>query len=119
MFVYEADADTDIAMVRQMVKKLIESSDADTALLVVDSLEQLGGKSVTADLSTLAESIDVVIIAGTTDASFLAAKEVAAAACFREADDGSVELEVLQAGQEDSTVLKFLYEADFYRFNEQ
>jgi replicative DNA helicase len=123
VFVYEFQDELEVAVVRELTKKLQESPDKASCLVVVDSLEKVerkGGtiQSVAAQLKGLADSLDVLILAATTDPTLLASKDADYASVFRLASPGQVELEVLRAGRESSTVARFRYEPEFCRFTE-
>ncbi len=91
--------------------------------MVVDALERItkrGGTAsvVASQLKSVADSMDVLILAATTDPTLLSSRDADYAAVFRESKDGSVELEVLQSGRENSTIVSFRYESDVCRFTE-
>ena len=123
VFVFEADDELEPALVQQLVKKLLDAEADSACLVVIDSLEKLsrdsGAAKVVSQLKTLADRLDVLILAATTDPTLLASRDADLAAVFRESSGGGVELEVLQAGNESSTVVTFSYEPDFCRFVER
>ena len=123
VFVYEFQDELEIAVVRELTKKLLESPEKESCLVVVDSLERVerkGGtiQSAAAELKGLSDSLDVLILAATTDPTLLASKDADYASVFRLASPGQVELEVLRAGRESSTVARFRYDAELCRFSE-
>jgi hypothetical protein len=123
VFVYEFQDELEIAVVRELTKKLLESPEKESCLVVVDALERVERKgdtiqSAAAELKGLSDSLNVLILAGTTDPTLLASKDADYASVFRLASPGQVELEVLRAGRESSTVARFRYEADLCRFSE-
>ena len=123
VFVFEVEDELELALVRELVKKLLNADADSSCLVVIDSLEKVArgaaaGK-VVSQLKSLADQLDVLILAATTDPTLLASRDADLAAVFRESTTGGVELEVLQAGKESSTVVTFSYEPDFCRFVEQ
>ncbi len=123
VFVYEFQEELEIAVIRELTKKLLDTPEKESCLVVVDSLERVerkGGtiQSAAAQLKALSDSLDVLILAATTDPTLLASKDADYASVFRLASPGQVELEVLRAGRESSTVARFQYEADLCRFSE-
>jgi len=123
VFVYEFQDELEIAVVRDLTKKLQESPEKASCLIVIDALERIerkggGIQSAASELKGLADSLDVLILAATTDPTLLASKDADYASVFRQASPGQVELEVLRAGRENSTVARFLYEAEYCRFTE-
>ncbi len=123
VFVYEFQDELEIAVVRELTKKLLESPEKESCLVVVDSLERVerkGGtlQSAASELKGLSDSLNVLILAATTDPTLLASKDADYASVFRLASPGQVELEVLRAGRESSTVARFRYEAELCRFSE-
>ena len=122
VFVFEVENELELALARELVKKLLDADADSTCLVVIDSLEKvgrgLGAGKVISQLKSLADSLDVLILAATTDPTLLASRDADLAAVFRESTTGGVELEVLQAGSESSTVVTFSYEPDFCRFVE-
>ena len=122
VFVYEAQGDLELALVQELVKKIIAADADSSCLVVIDSLEKVvrdgGAGKVVSQLKNLADQLDVLILAATTDPTLLASRDADLAAVFRESSSGGVELEVLQAGNESSTVVTFSYEPDFCRFTE-
>ena len=123
VFVYEFQEELELAVVRELAKKLQESLDKESCLVVLDSLERVerkGGtiQSAVSQLKSLSDSLDVLILAATTDPTLLASKDADYASIFRLASPGQVELEVLRAGRERSTVARFRYEPEYCRFTE-
>ncbi|GMR22871.1 MAG: hypothetical protein BMS9Abin37_1249 [Acidobacteriota bacterium] len=126
VFVYEAEDELELTLVQELVKKLLDADADSSCLVVIDSLEKVaresGAGKVVSQLKSLADRLDVLILAATTDPTLLASRDADLAAVFRESSSsggGGVELEVLQAGNESSTVVTFSYEPDFCRFVEQ
>jgi hypothetical protein len=112
-----------VAVVRDLTKKLQESPEKGSCLVVIDSLERVekkggGIQSAASQLKALADSLDVLILAATTDPTLLASKDADYASVFRQTSPGQVELEVLRAGRESSTVARFRYEPEYCRFTE-
>jgi hypothetical protein len=123
VFVYEFQDELEVAVVRELTKKLQESPDKASCLVVVDSLERVerkggGIQSAASELKGLADSLDVLVLAATTDPTLLASKDADYASVFRQASPGQVELEVLRAGRERSTIARFRYEPEYCRFTE-
>ena len=123
VFVFEVENELELALVRELVKKLLDADAESSCLVVIDSLEKVardgGAGKVISQLKSLADQLDVLILAATTDPTLLASRDADLAAVFRESTTGGVELEVLQVGNESSTVVTFSYEPDFCRFVEQ
>ncbi len=123
VFVFEVEDELELALVRELVKKLLDADAESSCLVVIDSLEKValdgGAGKVVSQLKSLADQLDVLILAAATDPTLLASRDADLAAVFRESTTGGVELEVLQAGNESSTVVTFSYEPDFCRFVEQ
>jgi hypothetical protein len=123
VFVCEFQDELELAVARDLTKKLQESSEKGSCLVVIDSLERVerkggGIQSAASQLKALADSLDVLILAATTDPTLLASKDADYASVFRQTSAGQVELEVLRAGRESSTVARFRYEPEFCRFTE-
>jgi hypothetical protein len=123
VFVYEFQDELEVALVRELTMKLQESPEKASCLVVLDSLERVERKGGTiqiaaSQLKGLSDSLDVLILAATTDPTLLASKDADYAAVFRVASPGQVEIEVLRAGRESSTVARFRYEAEYCRFTE-
>ena len=122
VFVFEVEDELELVLVRELVKKLLDAGAESSCLVVIDSLEKVardgGAGKVISQLKSLADQLDVLILAATPDPTLLASRDADLAAVFRESTTGGVELEVLQAGNESSTVVTFSYEPDFCRFVE-
>jgi hypothetical protein len=123
VFVYEFQNEIEIPLIRELTKKLQEAPESDSAVVILDSLERVerkGGtlQSVASQLKEVAESLDVLILAATTDSTLLGSRDADYASVFRTSASGQVELEVLRAGRESSTVARFRYEPEFCRFSE-
>jgi hypothetical protein len=122
VFVFEVEAELELAVARELIKKLIEADGETSVLVVIDSLEKVaregGAGKVVSQLKSLADMLDVLILAATTDPTLLASRDADLAAVFRESSGGGVELEVLQAGNESSTIVTFDYQPDLCRFTE-
>ena len=93
-----------------MAKKLLDAGGDSSCIVIIDSLERVargGGspQSVVSQLKKLADSLDVLILAATTDPTLLASRDADLAGVFRDGTGGLVELEVLQAGEESSTMV--------------
>jgi replicative DNA helicase len=124
VFVYESDHDLDAAVVRELTAKLQESANKESCVVVVDSLEKFerkGGNVASgglARLKALADSLGVLVFAASTDPTLLASRDADYASVFRTLPSGEVELELLRAGRESSTIARFRYEPDYCRFSE-
>jgi hypothetical protein len=123
VFVYEFQDELEVAVLRELTKKLSESQENSSCLVVVDSLERVERKdgsiqSAAGELKSVADALDVLILAATTDPALLASKDADYASVFRPASAGQVELEVLRAGRETSTMARFRYEPEYCRFSE-
>ena len=123
VFVYEFQNEIEVPLIRELTKKLQEAPESESAVVVLDSLERVerrGGTlhSVASELKEVAESLDVLILAATTDPTLLGSRDADYASVFRTSSSGQVELEVLRAGRESSTVARFRYEPELCRFSE-
>ena len=123
VFVYEAEGEVEIPLARELVKKLLDASEDRLCLVVVDTLEKVArpagaAGSVVSQLKSVADSLEVLIIAAASDPTLLASKDTDYAAVFRNVPQGLVELEVLRAGGESSTVVRFRYDPDTCGFGE-
>jgi hypothetical protein len=122
VFVYEVEGEIEISLVRELVKKLLEASEDKKCLVVVDTLEKIarpsGAGGVVSLLKGLADSLEVLIVAAAVDPTLLASKDTDYAAVFRNVPQGLVELEVLRAGKENSTVVRFRYDPETCGFTE-
>jgi hypothetical protein len=121
VFVYEVEGELEIPLVQDLTRKLQESSE-EPVLVVVDALEKVARagspQSVVSQLKSLADSLDVLILAAATDPTLLASRDADYAAVFRATPHGLVELEVLRSGKESSTIVRFRYEPEVCRFRE-
>ena len=123
VFVYEFQGELEVAVLRELTKKLAESEEKSSCLVIVDSLEKVERKDGTiqtaaAELKGLADALDVLILAATSDPTLLASKDADYASVFRQSPSGQVELEVLRARGERSTMTRFRYEPEYCRFSE-
>jgi hypothetical protein len=121
VFVYEVQDELELGLARELVKKLLEAGDETSCFVVIDALEcvaRRGGSAavVLSQLKALAESLDVLIVAGTGDPTVLSSRDADYAGVFRESQ-GRVELEVLQAGKESSALVAFDYDSAICRFD--
>jgi hypothetical protein len=121
VFVYEVEGELEISLVQDLARKLQEASE-EPVLVVVDALERVARagspQSVVSQLKSLADSLDVLILAAATDPTLLASRDADYAAVFRTTPHGLVELEVLRSGKESSTLVRFRYEPEVCRFKE-
>lgn len=120
VFVYEVAEELDLGLARELVKKLLEAGEEATCFVVIDALDRVarrGGSAavVLSQLKALAESLDVLVVAATGDPTVLSSRDADYAGVFRETS-GRMELEVLQAGKESSTLVAFDYEPATCRF---
>jgi hypothetical protein len=123
VFVYEVEGQMEIALARDLTRKLLESSEEGGCVVVLDALERVSNRggatsSVVSQLKSLAESLDVLILAATTDPTLLASRDADYAAVFRQRPQGAVELEILRTGKDGSTLARFRYEPELCRFSE-
>jgi replicative DNA helicase len=123
VFVYEFQEELELPVVRELAKKLSEGPEKASSVVVLDSLEKVERKGgslqiAASQLKALAESLECLILAATTDPTLLASKDADYASVFRLASSGQVELEVLRTGRESSTVARFRYEPQYCRFTE-
>jgi hypothetical protein len=91
--------------------------------VIVDSLEKVERQdgsiqTAAAELKGLADALNVLILAATSDPTLLASKDADYASVFRQSSSGQVELEVLRARGERSTMTRFRYEPEYCRFSE-
>jgi DnaB-like helicase C terminal domain len=123
VFVYEVEDLIELPLMRELTKKLLEASADGGCLVVLDALEKVSNRgettsSLVSQLKALAESLDVLIVAASTDPTLLASKDADYAAVFRQSPQGAVELEILRSGRESSTLARFKYEPELCRFSE-
>lgn len=123
VFVYEVEDSVEISVARELTKKLLEGSDC---LVVLDALERASNRGATtsgivSQLKSLAGSLDVLILAATTDPTLLASRDADYAAVFRQSPQGgsgAVELEILRTGRDSSVIARFRYEPQLCLFTE-
>ena len=123
VFIVHADAEMDFGQIRDMGRQLLESNGATTCLVVVDSLEKMGKRaesphSLVAGLKEVSESLDVLVVAGTTNKALLSEPGVDFLGTLGDAR-GAVQFEVIRAEDSRPTILRFEYRPDIHRFTEQ
>jgi hypothetical protein len=123
VYVYEFQGELEVAVLRELTKKLAESDEKASCLVIVDSLEKVERhdgsiQTAAAELKGLADALNVLILAATSDPTLLASKDADYASVFRQSSSGQVELEVLRARGERSTMTRFRYEPEYCRFSE-
>lgn len=123
VFVYEVEDAIEISLMRELVRKLLPPSEEGSCVVVLDALEKVSNRggtisNVVSQLKSLAESLDVLVLAASTDPTLLASKDADYAAVFRQSTQGAVELEILRSGKDDSTLARFEYEPRLCRFSE-
>ncbi len=123
VFIVHSDAEMDFDQIRDMGRELLESKGATTCLLVVDSLEKMGKRAesphtLVAGLKEISESLDVLVIASTTNKALLSEPGVDFLATLGETR-GAVQFEVIRAEDSRPTIVRFEYRPDIHRFTEQ
>lgn len=123
VFIVHADPEMDFAQIRDIGRQLLDSKGATTCLMVVDSLEKMGKRaetphSLVAGLKEVSESLDVLVIAATTNKALLSEPGVDFLATLGEAR-GAVQFEVIRAEDSRPTIVRFEYRPDIHRFTEQ
>ncbi|HWU40216.1 MAG TPA: DnaB-like helicase C-terminal domain-containing protein [Candidatus Acidoferrum sp.] len=123
VFIVQGDPEMEFGQVRDMGRQLLESKGATTCLVVVDSLDKMGKRgesphSVVAGLKEVSESLDVLVIASTTNKALLSEPGVDFLATLGEAR-GAVQFEVIRAEDSRPTIVRFDYRPDIHRFTEQ
>jgi len=121
VFVHEMPDGFELEQARALVGKILSSGDV-TCLVVVDSIEKAASSSsateVVSKLKALADELDVLVLAATSDTTLLASPSADLAAVVRESKDGEVEMDVLRAGNESATTVRFRYQPAISRFSE-
>ncbi len=123
VFVYEVEDAIEIQLARELTKKLLDSSEEGSCLVVLDALEKVSNRGgtttgIVSQLKSLAQSLDILILAATTDPTLLASRDADYAGVFRQSPQGAVELEILRSGKDSSIIARFRYECELCRFGE-
>ena len=123
VFIVQGDPEMEFGQVRDMGRHLLESKGATTCLVVVDTLEKMSKRaesphSLVAALKEVSESLDVLVIASTTNKALLSEPGVDFLATLGEAR-GAVQFEVIRAEDSRPTIVRFEYRPDIHRFTEQ
>jgi replicative DNA helicase len=123
VFIVHGEAEMDFEQIREMGRELLESKGATTCLVVVDSLDRMGKRAesphaLVAGLKDVSESLDVLVIAATTNKALLSEPGVDFLATLGEAR-GAVQFEIIRAEDSRPTIVRFEYRPDIHRFTEQ
>jgi len=123
VFIVHGEAEMDFEQIREMGRELLESKGATTCLVVVDSLDRMGKRAesphaLVAGLKDISESLDVLVIAATTNKALLSEPGVDFLATLGEAR-GAVQFEIIRAEDSRPTIVRFEYRPDIHRFTEQ
>jgi hypothetical protein len=123
IFVVDAESEMGLGQVQQTGFQLQESNAASTCLVIVDTLDAMGkhGESpqaLVAGLKEASESLDALVVAASTSRGLSSERGVDYLASLS-GGPGSAQLEVTRVDDSRSTVIRFEYQPDIYRFTEQ
>ncbi|HSD50476.1 MAG TPA: DnaB-like helicase C-terminal domain-containing protein [Candidatus Methylomirabilis sp.] len=123
VFVVEGDADTDLELTKDLGRKLLDSSGMSTCLVLVDGLEKMARdrkslQAVVTGLKELSDSLDALVIAGTTNRALSSEPPADYFATFGETQ-GSLQLDVRRVEDSRLATLRFDYQSDIHRFIEK
>lgn len=123
VFVVEADAETDLEVVKDMGRQLLESGDTSTCLVAVDGIEKMARdrkslQAVVTGLRELSDNLDALVIAGTINRAISSEPPVDYFATVGEAH-GAVQLDVRRIEDSRVATLRFDYQSDIHRFTEK
>jgi hypothetical protein len=123
VFVVEGDAETDLELAKDMGRKLLDSGGASTCLVVVDGLEKMARdrkslQAVVTGLKELSDTLDALVIAGTTNRALSSEPPADYFATFGETQ-GSLQLDVRRVEDSRLATLRFDYQSDIHRFIEK
>jgi hypothetical protein len=123
VFVVEGDAETDLELAKDMGRKLLDSGGTSTCLVVVDGLEKMARdrkslQAVVTGLKELSDTLDALVIAGTTNRALSSEPPADYFATFGETQ-GSLQLDVRRVEDSRLATLRFDYQSDIHRFIEK
>lgn len=123
VFVVEGDAETDLELTKDMGRKLLDSGGTSTCLVVVDGLEKMARdrkslQAVVTGLKELSDTLDALVIAGTTNRALSSEPPADYFATFGETQ-GSLQLDVRRVEDSRLASLRFDFQSDIHRFIEK
>ena len=123
VFVVEGDAETDLELAKDMGRKLLDSSGVSTCLVAVDGLEKMARdrkslQAVVTGLKELSDTLDALVIAGTTNRALSSEPPVDYFGTLGEAQ-GTLQLDVRRVEDSRLATLRFDYQPDIHRFTEK
>ncbi len=123
VFVVDGDAETDLELTKDMGRKLLDSGGTSTCLVVVDGLEKMARdrkslQAVVTGLKELSDTLDALVIAGTTNRALSSEPPADYFATFGETQ-GSLQLDVRRVEDSRLASLRFDYQSDIHRFIEK
>jgi len=123
MFVVDADPGMSVDHVLEMGRQLLDSRGAAACLVVLDSLDKMpvareSPQSMLGSLRLLSESLDALVIAGSSDKALVSASGADLVATLAE-EGGAVQLEVIRADDPRLSTIHFEYRPDIHRFAER
>jgi replicative DNA helicase len=121
VFVVEGRKDTGLSAVGDLSRQLAQSSKEVGAVVVIDEVEKLGSQdtaSVFRKLRELSDSLELLVVAATSNTSLASGCDVDVTGEFR--DDGArLILTVHRSGDAASTSIQFKHLPSVHRFTEQ
>ncbi len=121
VFVVEGRRDTGLSTVRDLSRQLAQSSKEDGAVVVIDDVEKLvshDSASVFRELRELSDSLELLVVAATSNTSLASGSDVDVTGEFR--DDGAdLTLTVHRPGDAASTSIQFKHLPSVHKFTEQ
>jgi hypothetical protein len=122
VFVVEGAASTNLDQLRELGRQLVEPAEDATGVVVIDALEKLESnasiKAKIAELKALAESLDVLVVAASSNRNTLSAPDIDFIAELGESDGEGVSLKIARAG-EASNYVRLMYRPTIHKFVEQ
>jgi replicative DNA helicase len=123
VFVVEADAETDLEVVRDMARQLLESGGTSTCLVAVDGIEKMARdrkslQAVVTGLRELSDNLDALVIAATINRAISSEPPVDYFATVGEAH-GGLQLDVRRIEDSRTAALRFDYQSEIHRFTEK
>jgi replicative DNA helicase len=121
VFVVEGKKDTALSTVRDLSRQLAQSSKEDGAAVVIDDVEKLGSHdaaSIFEELRKLSDSLELLVIAATSNTSFASGSDVDVTGELR-GDGGGLTLKMQRSGDVASTSIQFKYLPGVHKFTEQ
>jgi hypothetical protein len=119
----EGDAETDLELAKDMGRKLLDSGGASTCLVVVDGLDKMARdrkslQAVVTGLKELSDTLDALVIAGTTNRALLSEPPADYFATFGETQ-GALQLDLRRVEDSRLATLRFDHQSDIHRFIEK